>query len=175
MEFFTVLQQRRSVRSYKSQPIEEDKLRKIFEAANLAPSAGNLQAYHVYVVRDKATKEALASAARGQSFIEEAPVCLVFCTDPSRSEVKYGERGRELYAVQDATIAGCYAMLAAVDLGLSTVWVGDFDEEAVRTVVGEKMGRPVAMFSLGYAAEEPKSSSRRAIEEIFSGDFPQTD
>jgi nitroreductase len=66
-------------------------------------------------------------------------------------------------------------MLAAVDLGLSTVWVGDFDEDAVREIVGEKTGRPVAMFSLGYAAEEPHPSGRRAIEEIFSGDFPQTD
>jgi nitroreductase len=174
MEFFNVLQRRRSVRSYKPQPVEEDKLRRIFEAANLAPSAGNLQAYHVYVFREKSKREALAKAAHGQSFIEEAPVCLVFCTDPSRSE-SYGDRGRELYSVQDATIAGSFAMLAAVDLGLSTVWVGDFDEDAVREIVGERTGRPVAMFSLGYAAEEPHPSGRRAIEEIFSGDFPQTD
>ena len=150
MEFFSVLQQRRSVRSYKSQPVEEDKLRRIFEAANLAPSAGNLQAYHVYVFREKSKREALARAANDQTFIEQAPVCLVFCTDPSRSET-YGARGRELYSVQDATIAGSFAMLAAVDLGLSTVWVGDFDEEAVREIVGDKTGRPVAMFSLGYA------------------------
>ena len=98
----------------------------------------------------------------------------MFCTDPSRSAEKYGERGRELYSIQDATIAGTFAMLAAVDLGLSTVWVGDFDEESVRKVVGDP-GRPVVMFSLGYAAEEPKPAGRRAIEEIFSGDFPQTD
>ena len=170
-----MLQRRRSVRSYKSQPIEEDKLRRIFEAANLAPSAGNLQAYHVYVFREKSKREALARAANDQTLIEQAPVCLVFCTDPSRCDQKYGARGRELYSVQDATIAGSFAMLAAVDLGLSTVWVGDFDEEAVRDIVGEKKGRPVAMFSLGYAAEEPHLSGRRAIEEIFSGDFPQTD
>jgi nitroreductase len=174
LEFFTVLQRRRSVRSYKSQPLEEDKLRKIFEAANLAPSAGNLQAYHVYAFSDKTKRQALARAANGQTFIEEAPVCLVFCTDPERSAEKYGDRGRELYSVQDATIAGTFAMLAAVDLGLSTVWVGDFDEESVRKVVGAP-GRPVVMFSLGYAAEEPKPAGRRAIEEIFSGDFPQTD
>ena len=174
LEFFTVLQRRRSVRSYKSQPVEEEKLRRIFEAANLAPSAGNLQAYHVYVFHDKAKRQALARAANGQRFIEEAPVCLVFCTDPSRSTEKYGDRGRELYSIQDATIAGSFAMLAAVDLGLSTVWIGEFDEESVRKVVGAP-GRPVAMFSLGYAAEEPKPAGRRAIEEIFSGDFPQTD
>ena len=47
-------------------------------------------------------------------------------------------------------------------------------EEAVKKVVGDP-GRPVVMFSLGYAAEEPKPAGRRAIEEIFSGDFPQTD
>jgi nitroreductase len=175
LEFLSVLQQRRSVRNYKSTPVEEDKLRRIFEAANLAPSAGNLQAYHVYAFREKAKREALADAANGQRFVEEAPISLVFCTDPERSQERYGDRGRELYSIQDATIAGCYAMLAAVDLGLSTVWVGDFDEEAVRQVVGEKSGRPVAMFCLGYAAEEPKPTGRRAIEEIFSGDFPQTD
>jgi nitroreductase len=65
-------------------------------------------------------------------------------------------------------------MLAAVDLGLSTVWIGEFDEDSVQKIVGGS-GRPVAMFSLGYAAEEPKPAGRRAIEEIFSGDFPQTD
>ena len=175
MEFFSLIQHRRSVRSYKNQPIEEEKLRKILEAANSAPSAGNLQAYHAYVFKDRSKREALARAAKGQLFIEEAPVCLVFCTDPSRSEAKYGERGRELYSLQDATIAGSFAMLAATDLGLATVWVGDFDEEAVQRVIGDKIGRPVAMFSLGYAAEEPKPSARRAIEDIFSGDFPQTD
>ena len=174
LEFFSVLQRRRSIRSYTSQPVEEEKLRKIFEAANLAPSAGNLQAYHAYAFRDLAKRHELATAAKGQAFIEEAPVCLVFSTDPTRSAKIYGDRGSELYSIQDATIAGTYAMLAAVDLGLATVWIGDFDEEAVKKVVGDP-GRPVVMFSLGYAAEEPKPAGRRAIEEIFSGDFPQTD
>jgi nitroreductase len=175
MEFFDVLRQRRSVRSYKPAPIEEEKLKAIFEAANLAPSAGNLQAYQVKVVRDQAKRNALAKAAHDQGYITEAPVCLVFCADPERSKAKYGKRGIELYSIQDATIAGCYAMLAAVNLGLATVWIGDFDEDKVRKMVGAKASRPVAMFSLGYAAEQPEPSPRRAIEEIFQGDFPQTD
>jgi len=175
MEFLEVLTQRRSVRSYKPQPVEESKLRRIFEAANLAPSAGNLQAYQVRVVRDQAKRKALAKAAHEQGFIAEAPICLVFCADPGRSEKKYGKRGSELYCIQDATIAGTIAMLTAVDLGLATVWVGDFDEDKVRSVLGIKSIRPVAIFSLGYAAEQPQASPRRAIEEIFQGDFPQTD
>jgi len=175
MEFAEVLTKRRSVRSYKSQPVEENKLRRIFEAANMAPSAGNLQAYEVRVVRDRAKRSALAEAANGQRFIADSPVSLVFCADHARSAEKYGKRGSELYSVQDATIAATFAMLAAVDLGLATVWVGDFDEEKVQQVLGVKSVRPVAIFSLGYAAEQLQPSPRRAIEEIFHGDFPQTD
>jgi nitroreductase len=66
-------------------------------------------------------------------------------------------------------------MLAAADLGLATVWVGDFDEDRVRRIVNAKSARPVAMFAVGYGAEEPKRTPRKAIEEIFHGDFPQTD
>ncbi len=102
---------------------------------------------------------------------QEAPVCLVFCADPSRSAPKYGERGSELYSVQDATIAATYAMLAAVDLGLSTVWVGAFDEEKVQELVGDRSVRPVAMVAVGYPAEEPQATPRRAIEEIFAETF----
>lgn len=175
MEFVEVLTQRRSVRAYKPQPVEENKLTRVFQAANMAPSAGNLQAYKVFVVREQAKRDDLAKAAHDQGFIAQAPVCLIFCADPDRSAAKYGKRGKELYSVQDATIAGTFAMLAAVDLGLATVWVGDFDEQKVQQVLSAKSVRPVAMFSLGYAAEQPEPSPRRALEEIFQGDFPQTD
>jgi nitroreductase len=175
MEFFDVLRLRRSVRSYRTQPVEEEKLKRIFESANMAPSAGNLQAYKVQVVREQAKRDALVKAAHDQGFISQAPVCLVFCADPERSKTKYGKRGVELYCIQDATIAGCYAMLTAANLGLATVWIGDFDEKKVKEIIGLKSERPVAMFSLGYGAEQPAASPRRAIEEIFRGDFPQTD
>ena len=175
MEFFDVIRQRRSVRSYKNEPVDEEKLKMVCEAANMAPSAGNLQSYQVRVVRDTAKRKALAAAAHDQGYIAEAPICLVFFADAERSAQKYGDRGAELYSVQDATIAGTFAMLAAVNVGLATVWVGDFDEKKVQQVLEMETLRPVAMFSLGYAAEQPNPSPRRAIEEIFSGDYPQTD
>lgn len=175
MELLEVFRQRRSVRAYKPQPVEESKLKRILEAANMAPSAGNLQAYKVHIFRDEAKRRALTKAAHDQGYILEAPVCLVFSADPERSEARYGKRGSELYSVQDATIAGSFAMLAAVDLGLATVWVGDFDEGKVQEILQSKRLRPVAMFSLGYAAEQPAPSPRRPLEEIFTGDFPQTD
>jgi nitroreductase len=175
LEFFDVLRHRRSIRAYSPKEVEEEKLRRISEAANLAPSAGNLQAYQVFVYRSRDKREALSRAADDQKFIVEAPVCMVFCADPERSASKYGDRGKQLYSVQDATIAGSFAMLAATDLGLATVWVGDFDEKMVQDIVGVKSVRPVAIFSVGYPAEEPKPPQRRAIEEIFQGDFPHTD
>ncbi len=163
------------MRAYSSKPVEEEKLKRIIEAANMAPSAGNLQAYQVHVFRKDDKRKALAKAAFDQAFLIQAPICMVFSADPSRSSKKYGKRGTELYSVQDATIAGTFAMLAAVDFGLATVWVGDFDEKQVQKLVGRKSLRPVAMFALGYPAEEPEATPRRAIEEIFHGDFPQTD
>jgi nitroreductase len=175
LDFFEIIDHRRSVRAYSSKPIEEDKLKQIFRAANLAPSAGNLQAYQVHVFRKQDKKEALAKAAFDQKFLVEAPVCLVFSADPSRSSPKYGKRGSELYSIQDATIAATFAMLAAVDVGLATVWVGAFDEKEVQKEVGVKSLKPVAMFAVGYPAEEPATSPRRAIDEIFHGVFPQTD
>jgi nitroreductase len=175
LEFSDVIRRRRSIRAYTSTPVEEAKLKRIFEAANMAPSAGNLQAYQVHVVKDQAKRQALAKAAYDQEFITSAPVCLVFCADPARSAKRYGDRGKELYSIQDATIAGTYAMLAAADLGLATAWVGQFDDVKVQDVIGSKALRPVVMFSLGYPAEEPTPTGMRSIEDIFRGDFPQTD
>jgi len=175
LDFFEIISRRRSVRSYSARTVEETKLKRIFEAANSAPSAGNLQAYRVFAFTDPLKRNALASAAFDQQFIGQAPVCLVFCADPARSAEKYGQRGSGLYSLQDATIAASFAMLAAVDLGLATVWVGDFDESRVQAVIGSESLRPVAMLPIGYASEEPEPTARRAIEEIFAGDFPQTD
>ena len=167
MDFFELIRARRSVRAYRSEPVEEEKLRKILEAANLAPSAGNLQAYEIYLVRDRKVRLALARAALDQSFISEAPVALVFCAHPERSAIKYGRRGVRLYALQDATIACTFAMLAAAELGLATVWVGAFDDEGVRRAIGApEAHQPVAILPIGYPTEQPAPAPRRSLEDL---------
>ncbi len=166
MEFGEVVQTRRSVRAFQARPVEGDKIQKILECARLAPSAGNLQAYEIYRVTSPRVRAALARAA-DQSFIAEAPVVLVFFANPGRSARKYGARGKDLYALQDATIATTFAMLAATDLGLGTVWVGAFDDTAVTAAVGAP-GHwvPVAILPIGYAAETPAATPRRALSEL---------
>ncbi|MBI4327101.1 MAG: nitroreductase family protein [Chloroflexi bacterium] len=167
MDLFETIQARQSVRAYQTAAIEPAKLKAILAAANQAPSAGNLQAYRIHVVRDKKTKRALAKAALDQAFVAQAPVVLVFCADPARSAVRYGARGEGLYCVQDATIAAAYAQLAATALGLATCWVGAFDEEPVACALHLLPGqRPIAISPLGYPAETPPRAPRRSLAEV---------
>ncbi|HIE50731.1 MAG TPA: nitroreductase [Armatimonadetes bacterium] len=167
MDFFETISRRRSVRAFTGQAVEEEKLQRILEAVNAAPSAGDLQAYEVVLVREEETKKALARAAWGQNFIAQAPVVLVFVANPERSSWRYGRRGEELYCLQDATIACTHAHLAATALGLGSVWVGAFQDSAVAQAVGVSPPlRPVAILPLGYPAESPSPTPRRPLNEL---------
>ncbi len=166
MEFYEVLQKRHSVRAFAKKEVEQQKLQKILEAATRPPSAGNLQAYKMYMVRSGDAKEAIAQAALSQEFLSQAPVLLVFCADKARSAAKYGQRGAELYAIQDASLAAAYLQLAATAEGLSTAWVGAFDPLEVSRIVGAGSHEvPVALVPVGYAAEEPWMTDRRPLKE----------
>ncbi|WP_423430728.1 nitroreductase family protein [Limisphaera sp. 4302-co] len=166
-DFFALIEARRSVRAFESRPVEPAWIEKILRAAQRAPSAGNLQAYEVVIVRHPETIRALAGLCYNQSFIAQAPVVLVFCADPARSSAKYGPKGETLYAVQDATIAAAYAELAVAALGLATCWVGAFDEaELIRRLHLRPGLRPIAVFPVGWPAEQPPRTPRRPYEEV---------
>ena len=167
MDYFALIQARRSVRAFATKPIPEELLNRILEAANAAPSAGDLQAYDIYVVRKAEQRKKLAEAALWQDFVAAAPVVLVFCANPAHNEARYGERGRRLFAVQDATIACTFAMLSATALGLASVWVGAFQDDQVSRVIGASpKQQPVAILPVGYAAESPERTPRRALKRL---------
>jgi nitroreductase len=167
MEFIEVIRNRHSIRTFTDQPVEPEKLQQILEIANLAPSAGNLQAYEIYVVTDFKKRDGLACAALAQDYIARAPLALVFCTHPELTEGKYTERGTRLYTVQDATIACTFAMLAATNLGLGCVWVGTFDEKVVRMIIGAPERQvPVVILSIGYPGEFPDQHPRRPLDQL---------
>jgi nitroreductase len=149
-----IFKKRHSVRSFQNKAIEEEKLKEILEAANSAPSAGNLKAREIVVVKDLETKNGLVKTTSGQDFIAEASVVLVFFALPEKSGKEYGERGRNLYSIQDATISASFAWLQAVDLGLSCCWVGAFDEKEVKEILKVSPDwYPVAILPIGYSAE----------------------
>lgn len=167
MDFFEVIEKRRSIRTFQEMSVEEEKIRTILQAANDAPSAGDLQAYEIYIVRSEHKLKDLAFAALSQFFIAEAPLALVFCAHPRRSSIKYGDRGSDLYCVQDATIACAYAQLAVTALGLGCVWVGAFDDERVLRIIGASDNlKPVSVLPIGYPAESPPSTPRRGVNRI---------
>lgn len=168
--FFSTVRHRHSIRKYRPDAsIEAEKLHAILEMAAAAPSAGDLQAYHIHVVSTQAMRTDLANAAEKQAFLSEAPVALVFSADPQRSATRFGERGSRLYALQDATIAAAYAQLAAVAAGLASTWVGYFDVVAVRRIlVLPEHLEPIAILALGYPAEIPEPSPRRPLDEVVS-------
>ncbi|UCF35564.1 MAG: nitroreductase family protein [Acidobacteriota bacterium] len=167
MNFAELTKQRRSIRAFKDQIPDRAAINRILDAANRAPSAGNLQAYEIFLVTDSATRRLLATASHEQDFLSSAPVVLVFCADPARNVERYRERGTTLYCIQDATIACTFAMLAATEEKLSTVWVGAFNEQRVLEALGNPPGlRPVAILPIGIGAEAPRITRRRPVENL---------
>lgn len=167
MEFYDLLRKRHSVRQFSDKALEPKKVRAIVDAALSAPSAGNLQSYKVRVIRSQEAKDALVGAAMYQEFVAKAPLVLVFCADLKRAESKYGQRGFELYAQQDATIACAYAQLAATEEGLGSVWVGGFEPlEVSRIIQAEAYEVPVAILVAGYTAEKPEATGRRPASQM---------
>lgn len=167
-DFFETVRHRHSVRRFRDdRPVEQEKLHAILEMASAAPSAGDLQAYRIIVIQSAEARQNLVGACGGQAFVADAPVSLLFCADPARSAAEYGERGRDLYAMQDATIAATYAQLAVVAAGLGSTWVGFFDEAAMAEAFALDAGlRPVAVLSIGYPAELPEPTPRRPLQQM---------
>jgi nitroreductase len=167
MDVMDAIKNRRSIRRFLKKDVADDLLMKILEVGNLAPSAGNLQPRDFIVVRDKKIKEQLTIAALGQEFVEEAPVVVVVCANLERVS-PYGDRGKELYCIQDAAASIQNMLLTVHDLGLGCCWIGAFNEGVVSKILDlPKNIRPVAILPLGYPDEKPRMPPRINIEDLL--------
>lgn len=166
MECMEAIKGRRSIRKFKDKTVGKEIIQDLLNAARMAPSAGNLQARDLIVVSNKITRHKLTQAAMGQTFIEQAPVVVVVAANIERSSRIYGSRG-ELYSIQDATASIENILLAAHSMGLGTCWVGAFNEDAVREILGipDKI-LPVAIIPVGYPDEQPKMPPGIAIDRL---------
>lgn len=159
--------ERRCVRKFESTPVPSATIGRILEAAQHAPSAGNIQPWEFYVVIRQDLRNQLAEAALNQKSLMEAPVVIVVCANPGLSGERYGARGEQLYYLQDTAAAVQNILLAATGYGLGSCWVGAFKEEKVTQILNLSASlRPVAMIPLGYADAPNTVPSRRAIDEI---------
>ncbi len=167
-DVIVAIKERRSIRQFATNPVEEHTVGRILAAAASAPSAGNLQPWMFYVVYKDEIKADLARAAYNQSFLTTAPVVIVVVAVPAVSEAIYGARGRNLYCLQDTAAATQNLLLAAEGFGLGTCWVGAFDEQLAAAALDcSAQERPVAIVPLGYATkEQPSARARYDLEKI---------
>jgi nitroreductase len=159
------IQKRYSVRHYKDQPVEEDKLTEVLEAARLAPSGSNLQPWKLVVVRDRSTIRSMVHAIGGQQFVEQAPVLVVACKNGEGYNIGHRYDG----AVVDITIALDHVTLQAASMGLGTCWLGNYDGNEVRALLGIPSENPVvAILALGYPDESHprRPGVRKALDEL---------
>lgn len=167
MSILDIIRQRRSIRRYKSDPIPDETLLSVLEAARLAPSGKNSQPWKFIVVKDQKMKENLAVASRGQRFIAVAPVIIVACGYPDRSYARQGNYMKS-WSI-DISCALDHLMLKAQEEGLGTCWIGAFEEKEVKPLLGIPDDvRVLALTPLGFPDEEPKDRGRKPLEEIIS-------
>lgn len=160
------IENRRSIRKFTEDAVSPEKVSQVLEAARLAPSWKNLQAWEILVVTDSRKRREVAEALEGnpaQKGITQAPVLLVVCADPDMS----GVMGDKEYYMADIGIIMAHIMIQAAEIGLGTVFIGLFDENKIREIlpVPEKY-RIVALTPLGYPEKQPAPRPRKGIEEI---------
>ncbi len=182
MDILEVIKTRRSVRNYLDKPVEDEKLQAVLEAVRMSPSWANFQCWRLVVVKEKGVKIKISALSYVEAFfaplgykanpamkaLAEAPVDIVLCADPEKS----GKLWDQQYYLVDAGIAAQNLMLAARGLGLGSVFVGVFDEDGLKKLLGIPAEiRIVGLFPLGYPAEEQRTGpSRNPVSEFcYSG------
>lgn len=153
MSFIDLAKERYSVRKYKDQQIEQEKLDKILEAGNLAPTAVNYQPQKIYVLQ---SEDALAKAKSVCPCTYDAPTVLLIAYDdnqdwdnPKQAGIHSGQ--------QDVSIVATHIMLEAWDLGIASCWVNLFPNDDVEKAFGlPENEKVVLMMPMGYAADDAK-------------------
>jgi len=154
------IKMRKSVREFLDKTIEDEKLITVLEAGRLAPSASNRQEWRFVIVRDPKMRNRLAEAANGQKFVGEAPVVIVACAETDGHIMMCGQ---PCYPI-DVAIALDHITLAAVELGLGTCWIGAFDEDRVKEIIGiPKKIRVVELMTIGYPSN-PLAIEKKRLE-----------
>lgn len=194
MNLLEVISKRRSVRSFLDDPVPEEILREMLEAARLAPSGGNGQNWCFGIIKDEFKKKELAKAAGEQYWIAEAPIVIACCAklegDLSKAseddfglivnKTRFGDAFIEFmngYPDRKAVntfwnnavplIPGEHIFLTAVNHGLSACWVGYLDIQRAGEIL-ELPEKIVCLFliPIGYAKEQPAEVYRKTLNEI---------
>ncbi|MFH1639099.1 MAG: nitroreductase family protein [Chloroflexota bacterium] len=179
MDVLEAIRSRRSIRAYRSTPVDEKTLTAVLEAARQAPSWANSQTWRFIVIRDDSIKAGLAGAAikstnRGFNAVKQAPVVIVCCSEQNRAGCRDGQPVTDkggYWFMFDAALALENLVLAAQSLGLGTLYIGGFDAQKAAGFLGVPPGYAVvAIVPLGYPDEQPEAKPRKELAEIVFHD-----
>lgn len=165
MEAIDCIKTRRSVRKFSEKQVSWDDLMNVIDCGRMAPSAGNLQSWKFIIVKDPDPKKQIANACVDQLWIAEASFIIVIVSETEKMKRFYDVRGERLYSVQSCAAAAENMLLGAHALGLGACWIGAFDEEKIRTILGcPAETRPQIIIPLGHPSEISPKPNKFPIE-----------
>lgn len=163
-DLFAVMANRRSTRKFSNKIVETTKIDKIIAAADTAPTAGNYQGFEIFYVKSPEKKKLLVEACNNQPYVN-SPVVLIFCKNPSRVKFNFSDYILKKFAIQDATLAAGYSQLAAQALGLSSIWIGMFDEQKIMNIIKTDLV-PSSVLCIGYPEQTKFPKPRRNLKDL---------
>ena len=164
MEYSELIAARYSVRAYRADPVEDEKLEAVLEAARLAPTAANRQPFQLVVMHTAGREEEIGKIYRRPWFVQ-APLVIGVCAISSLAWVRESDRFNA--RLIDAAIVADHLILAAANLGLGTCWIAAFNVEAARSAMGlPEEAEPVIFTPLGYPADGPGPKVRKPLNEL---------
>jgi len=182
-----LLKKHRSVRQFTPEPVSDDMLHAIIEAAGWASTSNFVQAYSVIRVRDPDTRKQIAAVAGGQRWVETSPVFLVFCADLNRAEVACAHEGQAMvsgYTEQfiistvDVSLMAQNVMIAAESLGLGGVFIGGIRNDPQKICdlleIPDQV-YPVFGMCLGHPADVQEQKPRLPVEMVLKDETYRED
>ncbi|MBD3203031.1 nitroreductase family protein [Candidatus Woesearchaeota archaeon] len=167
MDVFECIATRRSIRKFMDVDVPMELIGTVLDAARYAPSSGNVQNWRFILVKDKAKIGKIADAAMQQLWIANAPMVIVVCGETEKLKQFYGIRGERLYSIQNCAACIQNMLLAAHAVGLASCWVGAFEEDHLRRILGIPEDiRPQALLPIGYPDEVVPAPMHFTLENL---------
>jgi nitroreductase len=164
MEFSDLIVQRYSVRTYKPDPVEPEKLEKILEAARLAPTAANRQPFQLIVIHTENRQNELQTIYHRDWFVQ-APILVCAVGVPRQSWVRSDDQRR--YLDVDVAIVMDHLILEAANQGLGTCWIAAFNAKAARNILSlPDEVEPLIFTPLGYPADQLGAKERKPLADL---------
>ncbi len=166
MNLLELIKGRRSVRSFTDEPVPDETLKLLVEAACWAPTGSNMQAWEFVVIRDKEKIRKMKSFSPG--LFVAPPALIVICADRDRAFQKGGEMGRDIVSLFDVAMAAQNILLLAHSMGLGTCVLRSFDQKAFQIFLElPENVVPELLITVGIPKATPPAPPRRPLEEVL--------